>query len=113
MKNKKSFMRFPLFLIGIFLLFASGCEKDASDGYDSANNTLTDSRDGTVYKTVSIGGQVWMAANLTYKLSNGNYWAYDNDNVTVETYGYLYDWQTALNVCPAGWHLPTDEEWTH
>jgi len=30
----------------------------------------------------------------------------------VETYGYLYDWETACDVCPDGWHLPTDAEWT-
>ena len=30
----------------------------------------------------------------------------------METYGYLYDWETACDVCPDGWHLPTDAEWT-
>jgi uncharacterized protein (TIGR02145 family) len=27
-------------------------------------------------------------------------------------YGRLYDWETAKNACPAGWHLPSDDEWT-
>jgi uncharacterized protein (TIGR02145 family) len=27
------------------------------------------------------------------------------------TYGALYDWETAMEVCPEGWHLPSDEEW--
>ena len=61
---------------------------------------------------VVIGNQEWMAENLAYSPSSGNYWAYDNDDANVEIYGYLYDWETDLNVCPAGWHLPSDEEWT-
>ena len=73
--------------------------------------TYTDTRDGKVYKTVKIGNQIWMAENLAYKAENGC-WAYDNDKSKVAEYGYIYDWETAKNICPKGWHLPSDEEWT-
>ncbi|MEZ5084263.1 MAG: FISUMP domain-containing protein [Bacteroidales bacterium] len=76
-----------------------------------SGSTFTDPRDGKVYQTVIIDNQEWMAENLAYAPSSGNYWAYDYDVTNVETYGYLYDWETALVVCPTGWHLPSDEEW--
>lgn len=78
---------------------------------DSSGSTFTDPRDGKVYQTVVIGNQEWMSENLAYAPSNVNYWAYGNDDANVETYGYLYDWETACDVCPDGWHLPSDSEW--
>ena len=69
--------------------------------------TFIDSRDGKVYKTVQIGNQLWMAENLAYNSGPGCYVVGE-----VEKYGFLYDFDTARNVCPAGWHLPSNEEWT-
>lgn len=79
--------------------------------YAQETNSFTDIRDGHVYKTVIIGNQHWMAENLAYKVNTG-FWTYDNDKNKVAKYGYLYDLQTAKNICPSGWHLPSDAEWT-
>ena len=94
--------------------------------------------DGNTYKTVKIGTQVWMAENLkTSKYSDGSTipkitddtewnnnttgaWCYyDNDAANNAKYGKLYNWYAVSkttngnkNVCPTGWHVPTDAEWT-
>jgi len=71
--------------------------------------TITDQRDGQVYPTVQIGSQCWLQKNMNYE--TGNSWCYDDNPAKCATYGRLYDWETALGVCPSGWHLPSDDEW--
>jgi len=72
--------------------------------------TIIDPRDGQVYPTVQIGSQCWLQKNMNYQTGNSS--CYDNNTSNCATYGRLYDWQTALGVCPSGWHIPTDAEWS-
>jgi len=97
--------------------------------YDAENNTLTDLRDGQVYKTVTIGLQVWMAENLNYipddtigsiwagkTLCGGGEWKTKEEG-NCEIYGRLYEEDFAsiknytLVICPDGWSLPTKTQY--
>ena len=105
------------------MLFA-GCEK---------KGTVTDI-DGNVYQTVVIGGQEWMAENLRtarYRdgiaipnvqdnaewenVTTGAWSNYNHDTVNDSMYGKLYNWYAvddSLGICPEGWHVPSDDEWS-
>ena len=105
------------------------------------HNAVTDI-DGNQYDAVKIGSQVWMAENLrTTHYADGTsipaggdnisytepyYYDYLSSGIALSNRGYLYNWPAAMHgaassnanpsgvqgVCPNGWHLPSDAEWT-
>jgi len=128
MKNKNKIWYYPFLVMTAILILTTSCEKK-----EDPSGTMTDG-DGNVYTSVTIGTQVWLVENLkTTKYNDGTdiplvtddvewvnlntpgYCWYDNDAATYKNpYGALYNWY-AVNtgkLCPTGWHVPTDAEWT-
>ncbi|MBE0654747.1 MAG: hypothetical protein IH594_13170, partial [Bacteroidales bacterium] len=110
MKTKR-LIGFCQILMCSFVLFVA-CNRSTNETNLNRIETssFTDSRDGKIYKTVKIEDQWVMAENLAYKPDKGNFWSYENNESNISIYGYLYDWETAINIAPEGWHLPTSDE---
>lgn len=70
--------------------------------------------DGNVYETVQIGNQLWMAENLkTTRYLNGDEIIFINNNSNWDNYttGH-YAVNDERGICPDGYHIPSDEEWS-
>jgi uncharacterized protein (TIGR02145 family) len=102
----------------------------------TTNSSQVTDIDGNVYNTITIGTQVWLKENLkTTKYNDGSaipnvtdntawsttttgaYSDYSNTSSYSTTYGKLYNFYVVAstntkNVCPTGWHVPTNTEWT-
>jgi uncharacterized protein (TIGR02145 family) len=101
--------------------------------YQDEESSVTDV-DGNEYPVVTIGTQKWMAENLRTSryhdgsaipnvtdddswnmLTTGARCNYNNNSGLDEQYGKLYNWYSVADsrlLCPAGWHVPADTEWT-
>ncbi len=93
-----------------------GCKTETEDNCEYGE--LVDDRDDKKYKTVKIGNQWWIAQNLDYTdgsepdAYSGPIWTSINKAVDSVRIGRLYVWETAIKVCPDGWHLPNNDEWS-
>lgn len=129
----KSIISLSAIILLAAIIFIGCNKKSPTEGAsDTDGDTVTDI-DGNVYQIVKIGEQYWMAENLKVthfrngevipNVMNATEWSnqtagaycnYANDTSKVYTYGRLYNWFAVddnRNIAPAGWHVPTDEEW--
>ena len=108
-------------------------ENEIREGYGTGVKDIN----GNTYKTIYIGTQEWMGENLKVsKYNDGTIipnitdetkwentkagaWCYYDNNADNNKYGKLYNWYAVSsttngnkNLCPIGWHVPTDDEWT-
>jgi uncharacterized protein (TIGR02145 family) len=124
MQKAVRFSTVAILIISILLI--NSCKKD--------EDSVIKDGDGNVYSTVTIGTQVWLKENLkttnyndgtsiplvTEKavwnnLSTPAYCWYDNNEASYKNiYGALYNWYSVntAKLCPTGWHVPTNTEWT-
>jgi uncharacterized protein (TIGR02145 family) len=128
MKNRNVIWIRPIGVMIILSLLAGNCKKENND-----SNTVD--KDGNIYHTVTLGTQIWMVENLrTTHFNDGTeipkvtdntewgiltapaYCTYKNTtNVdSIKTFGLLYNGYAIKTgkICPKGWHVPSDAEWT-
>jgi len=123
--------------IGQFTLVANGGKTAVTVsviqlGLFNCGILLLDPRDEKYYNTVQIGAQCWMAQNLNIgtmisgssnQENNGiiEKYCYNNSESSCDIYGGLYQWNEMMlysalpgiqGICPTGWHVPSDDEWT-
>jgi uncharacterized protein (TIGR02145 family) len=114
---------------------STGLAYGSQQVFKTYNDSVMDI-DNNIYYTILFGNKVWMGSNLKVTRYNngesvetttlpwttiesetepGYQWAYDGTGNNVTNYGRLYTWYATADgrkLCPSGWHIPTDEEWT-
>ena len=115
------------------------CVLGAADSQPCTGHETVSDYDGNVYNTIQLGNQCWMKENLrtthfadgveipaSTTVSSTEAYRHLSGSNPVATYGYLYNWTAVMHgaasssanpsavqgVCPAGWHVPSDAEWT-
>jgi len=81
------------------------------------NLKVTKYRDGSVIPLDTSGGINWDGTCQKWSArTTGTKTVYGQDTASIATYGYLFNWYTVANIkrlCPSGWHVPSDTEWTN
>lgn len=70
---------------------------------------MVDDRDGTLYRTIKIGNKRWFSENLKYDTPNSL--CYQKKKKNCEDLGRLYPSSDLPMACPAGWRIPTLDDW--
>ena len=86
----------------------------APTGFNCGTDNLTVG--GNTYQTVLIGSQCWTKTNMREVAGNNGTTSGETSKSQPYYYvmngEYFYNWPAAKQVCPAGWYLPSSEEWT-
>lgn len=130
-----------LAMFAIPSLLMMSCKEPEPEPEPEPETEMLKDYDGNVYTAVKIGKQWWMVENLKtthyadgtsignggeVSSNNPRYYYPGNDSVNKKTFGLLYNWHAVMNgavsseenpsgvqgICPKGWHVPSDAEWT-
>jgi len=132
-KRLTKFAQVAGIMLALVFTFSCSSDKDDDNSGGGGGSTFKDDRDGKSYKYVKIGDQTWMAENLNYRGTEPDTLGKCNDDPALcKKYGRWYEWATAMvlsdncnsnscvsqisakhkGICPSGWHIPSNEEWT-
>lgn len=134
------FLIITIAMIVATMLFVIGCDREPQEEHGGIVYDAVTDFDGNSYDGIWIGNQLWMKENLrTTHYADGSSiplggsasiepcrYCPNNIMSNVNVYGYLYNWPAVMNcssssdsnpsgvqgICPNGWHVPSDEEWT-
>jgi uncharacterized protein (TIGR02145 family) len=123
--------------LAAMLLLAISCKKESTlqSSHDkNSQDQIVEINDPGVQASIKIGTQKWMTRNLNVthyrngdliphvtdptkwaSLTTGAWCYYKNDHANGAIYGKLYNWYAVNDprgLAPAGWHIPSDSEWT-